>query len=230
MSHFINLQNPNHSYFYGFFLADGNLQFNGRKPEHLRGKAQIEIRKSDAELLHKFQLLFPDISTLKHRCRDTNFKDDYESSVFTIFSIDFRKELLEYGLTYGKKSDTISPPKADYCISDFWRGYIDGDGSLGFTGAGIPFLSVVISSEVMAEEYLKFLSSNFNIIKKTSRNKRDNVYNIMVINEDAQNVVKFLYGTSCLSMERKANKAQEILSWERPYNIPKRTPKSAQTN
>ena len=68
----------------------------------------------------------------------------------------------------------------------------------------------------MKVAYCDFLLKEFDITKEISRNKRDNVYNIMVSNEEAQNLCRYLYGESTLYLDRKYNKALEILDWRRP--------------
>lgn len=41
--------------------------------------------------------------------------------------------MVDVGMTYGKKSDIITIPIISFSEIDYWRGMIDGDGSLGFT-------------------------------------------------------------------------------------------------
>lgn len=100
--------------------------------------------------------------------------------------------------------------------SDYWRGIIDGDGSLGFTKNGIPYISLVTCSEILSNQYIIFLEQIIGYKKITTKNKRDSAYNIMVTNENAQKVIKRLYYKDCLSINRKYNMAIDIINWIRP--------------
>ena len=107
------------------------------------------------------------------------------------------------------------PPSVDYSEIDFQRGFIDGDGSIGITSQNIPFISLVTDSDKIKISYLDFLYRTYGLKKKSSRNKRDNAYNIMVTNEVAVQMAKDLYLNSDLYLDRKYKKALELQSWVR---------------
>jgi len=50
----IDLQNPNHSYFIGFFVTDGNLHEQSRN----RGSISFELSNKDVDILEKISDLF----------------------------------------------------------------------------------------------------------------------------------------------------------------------------
>ncbi|KKM82790.1 hypothetical protein LCGC14_1315880, partial [marine sediment metagenome] len=106
---------------------------------------------------------------------------------------------------------------------DYWRGIIDGDGSLGITGKNLPFLGLVTDSDNLAEQFVSFLKNITGKNKTLNRNKRDNIYNILISREDAQKVVKKLYYKDCICLDRKKNRAKEVMSWKRPKNMIKKT-------
>lgn len=214
----LDLAKPEHAYMFGFIQADGHLQQNTRN----RGKLQIELQESDRDVLEKFKEIIPFNTFLSTRTRDTNFKDNYTSAILVIHNQQFREGLIRIGLTYGKKSDIISAPKVDVSVVDYWRGMIDGDGSLGLTEKEFPFLSLNCSSEQMANDYIQFLFSITGKLKTTSRNKRDNTYNICVNKEDAQEVVKKLYYDNSIALNRKKVLAKIVLDWKRPSTMRRR--------
>ena len=83
---------------------------------------------------------------------------------------------------------------------------MDGDGSLGMTGQGLPFISLVTKSEYLKEGYLDFLESHLGIKKNVSRNKRDGVYNIMSNSKPALVISNYLYSNNPkLYLDRKYN-------------------------
>lgn len=198
------------SYIYGLLGTDGNLYLQDRN----RGRITLEVNIKDKDIVEKLYNSIPQ-SSIKTRTRDTNFKDKYESISFINYQLDFRTELINFGYPTVDKTNTISIPKQDYSERDFWRGVIDGDGSIGITASNEPFISLITKSENLKQYYCKMLFDNFNIVKVISRNKRDDVYNIVVKNENAIKLADFLYKDSFIYLERKYQKYLEVINWER---------------
>ena len=210
----INLKIPEHSYFFGFTQADGTL---GKiKNFRNKGRLQIEVGEKDTHILKSFKQLFPSVySGIRIRNRDTNFKENYTSYTFTICDMEFRKELNKLGVPYGKKSLIVSPPKTNFCERDYIRGLVDGDGSVGITNKGFPFISFTVKSEKLKNYLFNFIEKTIGERKRLKRNKRDNIYNIMLKNEKAQQVIRYLYYPGSLTLKRKSKKARMVLKWKR---------------
>lgn len=189
------------SYLYGFILADGNISLGTRN----RGRVAIELNYKDKiflELLKNTLDKHYNIS-LSERTRDTNFCKNYKSVSLKNFQFSFRNMFIATGICTKNKSDLAKCPTIKYSKKDFWRGYIDGDGSLGIDANKRPFISVTIKSEKLANQYKKFLKDEFGIIRKTNRNSRDNIYNIMVQDYNCLKVSDYLYRNSRLKLNRK---------------------------
>lgn len=199
------------SYLFGLILTDGNLYFNTRN----RGKVQIELSYDDKDIIEKIQKHFYYKSYINTRNRDTNFIKNYKSIIWSCHQQEFREELLKLGIPKNNKSELANVPLVKYNKNAFWRGVIDGDGSIGITKNNEPFISLVIVSEQLAQKYLMFLKDEFNIVKIVNRNKRDNVYNITVKNEDAINLGNYIYKNSTIYMDRKYKKYSEFKKWKR---------------
>jgi hypothetical protein len=213
---YLNLKIPKHSYFFGFIQADGTL----RKFSRNRGYLEIELKEGDREILKSFKKLFPPLcSSIKTRIRDTNFKKNHKSCVLRIFRKEFRDELLKLGLSPGKKSLNTFPPKYSFSERDYIRGLIDGDGSVGTTREGFPFISLSVKSEALKNYLCEIIEKIVKEKKRISRNKRDNAYNIMLTREKAQKFIKYLYYPGCLTLKRKLKRAQEALKWKRPETL-----------
>lgn len=212
---YLNLKKPEHSYFFGFIQADGTLRASSRN----RGYLEIELNKKDREILEFFRKLFPFCPPIKTRVRDTNFKKNYKSCSLRIFQKEFRKELLELGFSPGKKFLNIFPPKCSFSERDYIRGLIDGDGSLGITKKGFPFISISVKSEALKIYLCEIIEKVAGERKRIIRNKRDNTYNIMLIRERAQELIRYLYYPGCLALRRKLKKVQEALKWKRPKTL-----------
>jgi len=211
----IDLGIPEHSYFLGFVHADGNLYETTRN----RGKLSIELRECDSDILEEFAKMFSAASPhISRRTRDTNFANNYSTCTLTIHNLLFRQALRKVGMVAGSKSSTISKPSGAIDI-DYFRGLIDGDGSLGLTAQGFPFVSLVTISEPSATEYIEFLYKITGKRKTTSRNKRDGAFNIAVYKEDAQALASTLYYDGCLCLQRKLDSTRRVLKWERPASM-----------
>lgn len=201
----MDLIDPALSYYFGFAQTDGTLSVQSRN----RGRLSIELARSDEEVLRQLAASLPCSSTLTWRTRDTNFKKGYESSVLSVFDRAFRDLVCQWGLPVGRKDMLIGPPTVAFSEVDYVRGLIDGDGSLGFTERGLPFLSLVTSSDALADFYVGFLHRTIGGRRKTtSRNRRDQVYNIAVFKEGAQAVAARLYYEGCLSFGAQARRCE----------------------
>lgn len=206
-----NLLNPEHSYFFGFAQADGHLMSYTRN----RGRLSIEISTKDLEILEKFQNIIPYKSYISTRIRDTNFKKKYSSSRLNFYSFEFRETINKLGLLYGKKSKITKPPKDEHIKKDYIRGIIDGDGSVGYDKNGRPFIGICTSSFDLMSYILDFEKSITNIERKINRNKRDDVYNLVIWNESALEISKIIYYDNCLCLKRKGDKASSFMTWTR---------------
>lgn len=211
---YLNLKIPEHSYFFGFVQADGNLNKPYEKRE--KGRLCIELGKEDLHILESFKKLFPSVySGITTRTRDTNFKKGHTSYTLTICDMGFRNEINELGVPYGKKDKNILPPLANFSERDYIRGLVDGDGSVGITGKRFPFISISVKSEKLKDYLCETIEKNIGERKRLSRNKRDDTYNIMLNREKAQKFIKYLYYSDCLALKRKLRKAEEALKWKR---------------
>ena len=68
----IDLKMPEHAYFYGFALTDGNLYESSKN----RGRLTIEISSQDCDLLKSFTKIFNVKSSYSERLRKTNFSNN----------------------------------------------------------------------------------------------------------------------------------------------------------
>lgn len=218
MVYAFDLIQPEMSYMFGFLQTDGHLSKNTRN----RGRLAVEIQLPDKSLLEKFQKLISVNSSIKIRTRDTNFKKNYQSVIWTVCDFEFRTALNDLGIPYGQKSKIISPPHVPFSEIDYWRGVIDGDGSLGIT-ARKPFISLVTTSPLLYKEYVDFIFKITGQRKINNPNKRDGAYNICVFCEDAQKLIEELYYPGCLCLDRKFESAESVKSWVRPVDMVKQT-------
>lgn len=218
------------SYIYGLLLADGSLYFSHAKDRSVdnRGKVSLEVGEQDKDIVIKLFNIIPN-SHIRERTRNTNFKMNYTTCTFVNSHKEFRDWLVDCGFPTQDKTFSAAPPVKEYSEFDFWRGFIDGDGSLGFNKREVPFISVVTTSEPLKKAYLDFLYKYYKITKIVNRNKRDKAYNILVQVEDAVTMANDLWQPGCLCLDRKASKAEQIKQWVRPEGMRKRFHKQTWT-
>lgn len=215
---YLDLKKQEHAYFFGFAQGDGSMNRPKHCPSHI--SLTIELSFRDIDILKKFKLLFP-FGFMGTRTRNTNFKCNYKSANITSHNKEFCTELELLGIPSGKKSDIISTPLIDYNEIDYWRGLIDADGAIGFNLNGSPFITLVTSSEQIKDAYIKFTESITKKQREVTRNKRDNIYNLVNQKEQAVDIISILYYDGCLSLKRKMKIANKIKKWKRPAKMRK---------
>lgn len=209
------------SYILGFLQGDGHHGESTRN----RGRIVIELNYGDIDILEKIQqIITPYINVkLKSRIRDTNFKKCYSSVTLSVYDLEFREQIKKY-IPVGSKSNIIEPPTTlpKFSKRDYIRGLVDADGSVGISKNNIPFISLCVSSEKIKEFLIQDIENITGVKKEINRNKRDNVYNIMLNNEQAVIYSNYLYQNTDLYLNRKYNIYLSLLKWTRNESIKKR--------
>lgn len=217
----------NFSYMIGLFQTDGTMS----KFERNRGKFLLSLSVKDSDIIYKIKDIIPYNYKISNRIKHTKFKRDnkiyeYHNEIITycVMNQFFRNFLFENGIPYGKKSKIINIPKSEKLSKyDYIRGLVDGDGSLGFTKKGFPYIGFVTESDDMKFFIIDFISEITGKDRKVNnRNKRDNIYNIVIYKEDAIRFCELVYYENCLSINRKYETARNIINWKRPIEMENR--------
>ncbi|MDV5146488.1 hypothetical protein R1T08_20355 [Streptomyces sp. SBC-4] len=222
---FMNLKAPEYAYMFGFLQADGHLSEQTRQ----RGRLTVEINVRDIAILHEFQRLTPYNTSITQRTRSTNFSEKHHSAIWSLCALEARTTLNQLGLPYGKKSKKITPPRVSFSRRDYLRGVIDADGSVGFTGQGLPFVSLTTSSTAVGAYLCHYAKKVTGAERRIKRNTRDGVYNILYTKEAAIQLTEHLYFPGCLALERKKSAAASLASWVRPAGMQVRPPRKPWT-
>lgn len=205
----ITLEDPNYSYMFGFMQSDGSLYEGTRN----RGKLTVELKQTDRHILDEFQSILPYNSSVRERTRKTNFSNSSTSVIWTVCMKEFRDTIKDWGMPVGKKSNLIDLPKQNFITRDYFRGLIDGDGSVGITAKGYPFISFTTDSDNIIAAYIELLQTVINKRRTCNRNSRDNIYNLCVYRKDAQLLADYLYYEGCLCLQRKLDATKKFSSW-----------------
>lgn len=209
------------SYMIGIFQTDGSMSLYERN----RGKFQLELSLKDEDIIYKLKNIIPYKSLIKKRKRLTSIKEhkyNNETISLCVYDLNFRNELLNWGIPYGKKSKIIKPPLyiKNLSIKDYIRGLYDGDGSLGMTSKNIPYVSFTTDSDDIVNFLKEYISKITNKpLKNIKRNIRDNIYNISITKEDAVKFCNEIYYDGCLSLDRKYQKSIDVKKWVRPVDM-----------
>lgn len=205
------------SYLVGLAQTDGHLISYARN----RGRLSIELARRDEDVLMRLHELIPVPTRIHRRTRTTNFKSKYQTTILNLHDRATRVRLQEWGVPVGRKTESIAPPTQPYSESDYVRGLVDGDGSVGLAGDGLPFLSLNTSSDAIAEYFIDFIHRvTGKSRKQIHRNTRDDCYNITVYSEDAVLIAGLLYHENCVCLERKRREAWDVKAWVRPPRRP----------
>lgn len=180
-----------------------------------KGKAGIELHERDVDVLRQVREVIPCRTSLMRRQRNTNFAEDYVSYTLQFFDQAIRVELAALGMPPGRKAYDLSPPvDAGLVVRDYLRGVLDGDGSVGFTRTGIPFVSLVTASEHLARFFEGQIWEVCGVRRATHRNSRDRVFNVMVSNHAAALLAAHCWAPQdCPAMRRKAEAAADVAAW-----------------
>ena len=208
-----------HAYFLGLLATDGHIAESTRN----RGRVSFELSAIDGSILRTLAARIPYRAHLSVRQRTTNFARNHISVVLNFHDLQLRHQLRDLGFGPGRKSSIIAPPRQPYNERGFWRGVLDGDGSLGMTGQNRPFVSLVTASETLRNAYVDFMHRTVGARPNPQRNQRDRVYNIVVFTETALQIVAELYSEDMIAIPRKLEAARFLSQWRRPPGSRRRT-------
>jgi len=118
------------AYWIGFLFADGSVSSDGQS-----GRVSVRVSERDRNQLVKFRTFLG--STHKVGNAPAGNYGGYRSKPsvrISIPSVRLSQQLLSLGRYQGPINDLLIQS------SDFWRGVVDGDGSLGIPGVGVCIL------------------------------------------------------------------------------------------
>lgn len=188
------------AYWLGFLYADGNVGLKNNTVE-------LSLKGEDRNHLEKFRNFLKcrrEVKISQSKIRDKT----YARCRYSVTDSHFKERLVELGCV-PKKSLILQFPDASIfkeknLILDFIRGYVDGDGCLGFTKSGRLQLEIIGTKEFL-QGVLNFLSLPSTPHHKDKRTK-NNTYFICVTCNKADYVAKLLYGKATVYLERKYNR------------------------
>lgn len=183
------------AYWIGFLMADGNVSYkHGNSPE-----ISLVLQARDKEHLIKFRSFLKAEHALIniHKCNSVRF---------SIKSKTLTADLKMYNVV-PRKSFTARATGELILNRHFWRGVIDGDGSIGVYKSGI-MLRLYGSFELL-NQFLVFIKPYTPDCKVTVR-KHKNIYIVNLCGKYAKDMINVLYSNCTIALSRKLNAAKNI--------------------
>jgi DNA-binding transcriptional regulator WhiA len=190
------------AYWIGFLMADGGVT----KTKEGSPRICLELSEIDKEHVEKFKKFVGTTNKLVSRVHKIKSGELRKS-----FRISFRSRkvcaiLYKYGIT-SNKSFTAEVKRLEN-NKDFWRGVIDGDGTIRLDSNKYPVVQLVGARPLLNQwsSYVESITS----LKPTVR-KNGKVFVVRFRGKNAVKVIKHLYDKSSVHLDRKKNVAQHIL-------------------
>lgn len=159
---FSKIDTKEKAYWLGFLLADGDVSKK-------TNKISLNLSSIDKNHLYKFKKFLSSNSPILD-IKDRNI------SQFAVFSPKIKKSLIKLGIT-PQKSFTVEKPHISKKLeSDFWRGCVDGDGSLFIKRDGFYGISLCGTYKLI-KEFSIFVGKKLKIKCKEPR-KEASIYKI----------------------------------------------------
>lgn len=203
---------PDSAYWCGFLIADGCVVGN---------KVRLKLAIKDVAHLEKFRFFLKTDAPITvspppdkpHRVMG-RFVNSTASAFVTAASEQIVRDLNGFGVT-PRKTYTAKVFNLDM-NRDFWRGVIDGDGTI-IISRDHPYIGLV-GSEPLTTQFLAFCKT----IVRTNVSVRPgkNIYKVLLSGTMAYGVIRELYGNAKTALDRKAGKAGVILSRWGHYHRP----------
>jgi hypothetical protein len=196
------------SYWLGLLFADGYTRERRQHNNDYKqgGVVGISLKEGDEYLLNQFIL---DIGS-DYKLRKV-ITSGYTSYNLEIYSRKMTDDLIHHGCVV-KKSLILSPPKIDEeLISDFIRGYVDGDGSIGMYNNR--FKLSILGTELMLQYILNYFIS-YDIKSKPKIAKKNNIHSIQFNSQDdLVKIYELLYNENCIRfLKRKKQIYKNIIN------------------
>ena len=198
---FENIDTEEKAYWLGFIFADGNISKNNKC-------FQIVLHKDDKEHLFKMKKSFGATQPV-FDVRGKYFGVSIKNKAFC-------RHLINLGVT-PRKSKTAIPPSLPVSLErHFWRGVIDGDGSINYSKNKDRFAIGIVGSKGIVFGFKEFINS-FGIGRKINPKESKISQNIYAFAVEGKRQIaalaEILYDNSNIYLDRKFNKSLEAIHW-----------------
>ncbi len=213
---FSNL-NPESEYWLGFLITDGCLSISRNKSPIL----SLHLQHKDIGQIKSFRKFLGSNHPITDKTPDNKCKKSYHSGRYA--RVTFRcgwtiaNNLIRHGVTSNKTFTAVAMGKLPKSIH-FWRGAIDGDGSIFITKKNknqneIPVISFCSSSREFAKQFIAFVRKqipNFCGTLKQDQREDFHSFSVGLSGANAIKLIRILYADG-FALERKKELAGAII-------------------
>jgi hypothetical protein len=199
------------AYVLGFFVADGSMIKSKRYAHY------IEFHSIDREIIEKIKFSMDSDHKISHRKpTKITYSDAYR---LQLGSKEMFEDLLKLGMTQNKSLTLNFPSVPDKFLSNFIRGYFDGDGCISFgkykcKDRKNPRWMITVRFTSGSKKFLIALHNKLgNICKGGFITKKNRGHELIYSFKDSLALYKFMYNNvpALIYMERKYKKFNKAL-------------------
>lgn len=209
------------AYTLGFLHADGNIAQSGNRPEGVR----VRLQAGDASILYEIRRVFGSNAPIELKLTKGPSEKLYGQAHLLIYSTTLAERLQGLGLGRAKCSheEFVPPVQSDTAKKNFWRGMLDGDGSIGresiervkypLSGWRMQFCGDYGVVKAFCQYVEEITNRHINFYR--NGNSKVN-WSCMLPNLETIVMAEHLYEGSTIALHRKKRIADALmLSWKR---------------
>jgi DNA-binding transcriptional regulator WhiA len=190
------------AYWLGFFAADGNVGKNNHQ-------LQMTLAYKDLDHLKKFCQAIKSNAKIQIRERKKTLSV-YKECQVCLKSKVMWEALTQKGILPEKSKNLIIPDIMEDLQRHFWRGMIDGDGSLPVSSRKYKLSLSLIGTLDVCTKFKDFVDKRFsNNSEVIKQNYKIPIYVVTIWGSSAKELIDFLYKDSTIFLDRKYLRAME---------------------
>jgi hypothetical protein len=203
-NYFSVIDSERKAYWLGLIWTDGCICIRNNGLRNSDYNLSLSLQNQDRSILEELKKDLKSTFLLLPHGRNKNY------TLFTVYSKKLIQDLQSLGC-HARKSLTIKPPIIeDNLRRHFWRGAIDGDGTLGLLPGGIHFFDYC-GSLYMVLGFRNFVGQETRLYRKIQQ--KGNIYKVSYRRLALIKQICFiLYSNSEISIKRKRNSALVLLN------------------
>jgi hypothetical protein len=202
---------PESAYWIGFLMADGNVHLDGGTP-----KVSLRLAAADRGHVEKLRAALSSTHPIRicRPCRSKKGSLSGPSCDWAVRSSHLAASLSCYGVV-PRKSATAQVAAELAFNRDFWRGVVDGDGSLGVYRSRRNHYPTVqaVGSELLMAQFVAFITAQVGLAVRSYRDRRSaHLAGVSLCGAPAVKLIRVLYDGCTIALDRKLARARAIIA------------------